>query len=181
MNHHPDPHAVSTLPCRDLGPPRMPGRRRAMVMGVLSLWALSVTAPAWGQGRGPGRDDRNDRNDRNDREGTQRGRMDPAQPSRGPQGRGLGPPERNGPRWDGRQALPPGRGEDGRRGAGPDRDMRRGSRLPPRYRGRGWVVDDWRGHRLSAPPRGTQWVQVGADYVLVAIATGLIIQLMLDH
>jgi Ni/Co efflux regulator RcnB len=43
------------------------------------------------------------------------------------------------------------------------------------------VVEDWRGHRLSAPPRGYHWVQTGADYVLVAIATGVILQLLLSN
>jgi Ni/Co efflux regulator RcnB len=42
-------------------------------------------------------------------------------------------------------------------------------------------VDDWRGHRLSAPPRGYHWVQTGGDYVLAAIATGVILQLMLSN
>ncbi|MES3004428.1 MAG: RcnB family protein [Pseudomonadota bacterium] len=66
-------------------------------------------------------------------------------------------------------------------GAGPDRQWRRGDRLPPQYRGRNYVVDDWRGHHLSAPPRGYQWVQNGNDYVLVAIATGIIAQLLLGN
>jgi Ni/Co efflux regulator RcnB len=35
------------------------------------------------------------------------------------------------------------------------------------------VVDDWRGHHQSAPPRGYHWVQTGADYVLVAVATAI--------
>jgi Ni/Co efflux regulator RcnB len=43
------------------------------------------------------------------------------------------------------------------------------------------VVDDWRNHHLSAPPRGYHWVQVGGDYVLVAIATGIILQLLLNN
>lgn len=43
------------------------------------------------------------------------------------------------------------------------------------------MVDDWRGHNLSAPPRGDHWVQTGGDYVLVAIATGIILQLLLSH
>jgi Ni/Co efflux regulator RcnB len=42
------------------------------------------------------------------------------------------------------------------------------------------VVNDWRGQHLSAPPRGYHWVQTGGDYVLVAIATGIILQLMLN-
>jgi Ni/Co efflux regulator RcnB len=66
------------------------------------------------------------------------------------------------------------------RGAGPDHAFYRGGRLPPEYRGRHYVVDDWRGHHLSAPPRGYQWVQTGGDYVLVAIATGLIASILLN-
>ncbi|MGC3987642.1 MAG: RcnB family protein [Pseudorhodoferax sp.] len=65
------------------------------------------------------------------------------------------------------------------RGAGPDQRWHRGDRLPGDFRGRQYVVDDWRGHHLSAPPRGHRWVQVGADYVLVAIATGVIAQIIL--
>jgi Ni/Co efflux regulator RcnB len=65
------------------------------------------------------------------------------------------------------------------RGGGPNRNWYRGDRLPPEYRTRHYVVNDWRGHRLSAPPRGYQWVQAGSDYVLVAIATGVIAQLLL--
>lgn len=67
------------------------------------------------------------------------------------------------------------------RGAGPDRQFHRGDRLPPQYRHRNYVVDDWRGHGLSAPPRGYHWVQTGSDYVLVAIATGIILQLILNN
>jgi Ni/Co efflux regulator RcnB len=67
------------------------------------------------------------------------------------------------------------------RGAGPDHQFRRGDRLPPEYRHRNYVVDDWRDHHLNAPPRGYHWVQVGGDYVLVAIATGIILQLLLNN
>jgi Ni/Co efflux regulator RcnB len=73
---------------------------------------------------------------------------------------------------------------DGRRdgrGAGPNRSFYRGDRLPYEYRHRNYVVNDWRSHNLSAPPRGYHWVQTGADYVLVAIATGIILQLMLQN
>jgi Ni/Co efflux regulator RcnB len=67
------------------------------------------------------------------------------------------------------------------RGAGPEHRFHRGDRLPAEYRNRNYVVDDWREHRLSAPPRGYQWVQTGSDYVLVAIASGIIAQLLLDR
>ena len=67
------------------------------------------------------------------------------------------------------------------RGAGPERQFHRGDRLPPQYHHRNYVVKDWRGHRLSAPPRGYHWVQTGNDYLLVAIATGVILQIILNN
>ena len=67
------------------------------------------------------------------------------------------------------------------RGAGPYHTFHRGERLPLEYRSRQYVVEDWRGHHLSAPPRGYQWVQTGTDYVLAAIATGVILQLILGN
>lgn len=60
-------------------------------------------------------------------------------------------------------------------------EWRRGGHIPPQYRSRQYVVEDWRGHHLNQPPRGYQWVQVGGDYVLVAIATGIIVQLLLTQ
>ena len=70
---------------------------------------------------------------------------------------------------------------DVQRGAGPDHKWVRGSRVPQQYRGYNYVVNDWRGHRLSAPPRGYQWIQNGNDYLLVAIATGVIASLVLGN
>ncbi len=78
------------------------------------------------------------------------------------------------------QGRPGNQYRDGR-GAGPDHQYYRGDRLSPEYRHRNYVVDDWRGHNLNAPPRGYHWVQVGGDYVLVAIATGIILQLLLNN
>ncbi len=40
---------------------------------------------------------------------------------------------------------------------------------------------DWRSHRLSAAPRGDHWVQTGNGDVLVAIAAGVILQLLLNN
>jgi Ni/Co efflux regulator RcnB len=65
------------------------------------------------------------------------------------------------------------------RGAGPRHDLRKGGRLSNEYRGKQYVVNDWRGHRLSAPPRGYHWVQTGSDYVLVRISTGIIAQIVI--
>jgi len=96
--------------------------------------------------------------------------------------------QRNRPDQNARRPLPPqyqGQQNNGaqrdERGAGPDHSFHRGARLPAQYRSRQYVVDDWRGHHLSAPPRGYHWVQTGGDYVLVAIATGVILQLLLGN
>jgi Ni/Co efflux regulator RcnB len=60
-------------------------------------------------------------------------------------------------------------------------EFRRGGYIPYEYRSRQYYVNDWRGHHLSAPPRGYQWVQVGGDYVLIALATGIIANLILNQ
>lgn len=59
--------------------------------------------------------------------------------------------------------------------------MRRGERFSQHYRGQHVVVSDWRRHRLHQPRYGHHWVQVGTDYALVAIATGIIAQVLLNH
>ena len=82
-----------------------------------------------------------------------------------------GPPDRHDMRRDMRDE----------RGAGPEHNWHRGDRLPAEYRHRNYVVDDWRGHHLDAPPRGYHWVQSGGDYVLAAIATGVILKMVLDR
>lgn len=57
----------------------------------------------------------------------------------------------------------------------------RGNYLPHPYRQRAYHVNDWHAHRgLYAPPRGHQWVQVGSEFLLVAIATGLIANLLVQ-
>ena len=66
------------------------------------------------------------------------------------------------------------------RGAGPNHNYYRGDRLPAEYRHRQYVVNDWRSHRLSAPPRGYQWVQTGGDYALVSVGSGIILQVFLN-
>ncbi len=60
-------------------------------------------------------------------------------------------------------------------------EWHRGGHIPLQYRSHQYVVNDWRAHRLDAPPRGYEWVQVGGDYVMVAIATGVIAQLLISQ
>lgn len=121
--------------------------------------SLAMSSLAFGQGRdnndrGNNERDRADRGDRGDRmERHDNGRR--------------GPPEWANNRHD--------RYPDG------GRRWNRGDRLPPEYRDRQYIVNDWRGHQLTAPPRGYQWVQSGSDYLLVAIATGIIAQLLMNR
>ncbi|WP_227539751.1 RcnB family protein [Acinetobacter sp. MB5] len=61
----------------------------------------------------------------------------------------------------------------------PGQEWRKGGRVPAKYRGTAYRVSDWRSHDLPAPPRGHRWVRVNGDYVLVAIATGVIAQILL--
>jgi Ni/Co efflux regulator RcnB len=66
------------------------------------------------------------------------------------------------------------------RGRGPEfrgdyhRRWARGDRLPPEFRNRQYVIDDYRPYNLAPPPRGYQWISVNSDFVLAAIATGVV-------
>jgi Ni/Co efflux regulator RcnB len=53
---------------------------------------------------------------------------------------------------------------------------RRGGYLPQSYRG--YVVNDYYRYGLRAPPRGYYWYQSGNDYLLAAVATGLIFDII---
>ncbi|MCW1876810.1 RcnB family protein [Erwinia sp. INIA-01] len=53
-------------------------------------------------------------------------------------------------------------------------DFRKGRPLPQQYRGAGYQVNDWKKHGLKAPPSGHRWMNVNGNYVLIAIATGVI-------
>ena len=136
-------------------------KRNAIVSALIAM-SLVVAGSAFAQG---------------DRDQQQRGNWQHGQ--RGFEQQGQRGNEHRGERGEEQHA----RGGDrhhGERGAGPDHRFYRGDRLPMEYRGRHYVVNDWRGHHLSAPPRGYRWVQAGGDYVLVAIGSGVILQLQLN-
>jgi Ni/Co efflux regulator RcnB len=61
--------------------------------------------------------------------------------------------------------------------------FQRGDQVPYQFRQRQYYVNDWRAHRgLYAPPYGYQWVQADSgDYLLMALATGLIANLLLNQ
>jgi Ni/Co efflux regulator RcnB len=60
-------------------------------------------------------------------------------------------------------------------------EWRRGKPIPPGWRNRQYIITDYRTYHLKPPPRGHQWVQVGPDLVLMAIATGIIVDLVLNN
>ncbi|HEX5378290.1 MAG TPA: RcnB family protein [Phenylobacterium sp.] len=53
---------------------------------------------------------------------------------------------------------------------------RRGGVLPSYYRS--YYVNDYYRYHLRPPPRGYAWYRVGDDYLLAAIATGLIFEII---
>ena len=135
-------------------------KSKSMMTAAAAALAVSMAGSAFAQ---DGRFDRGDHRDRDDRNGRYE------QQHRGP--------DRFQDRHD-RQDFRAGRQFERHGYANPHAEWRRGGYVPREYRGRNYVVNDWRGHRLQQPPRGYQWVGVGGDYVLAAIATGLIAQII---
>jgi Ni/Co efflux regulator RcnB len=135
-------------------------RTQRLIASALAALTLAASGAAFARPDDPGRHD-----------------------DRGP----YGQERRGGPRADDRRGPDghgPGHGRGVARGNPHDHGhghYQRGGRLPVEYRSRQYVVDDWRGHRLAAPPRGYHWVQAGGDYLLVAIATGIIAQVLLSR
>lgn len=142
---------------------------------VIASMGFSTLAQAEGRGRhGPddehrsqqnqGRHDKGRGHDRNDSRDDRRDdrydhRHDDRRDSRGNK------------HWDGHPGYYGARGPD----------FRRGGYMPHEYRRPIYVVNNYYGHHLPPPSRGHQWVQVGADYVLIAIATGIIAQIILNQ
>ena len=125
-----------------------------MIVSALIAISIAASGSALAQ-RGNDNHDRNDHNDRNDH-GQQH--------------------DNDGRRDDARKFK-----RDDSRGGGPRHDLRRGQRLSQEYRDKRYVVNDWKARHLNAPPRGHQWVRAGNDYVLAAIATGVITQILLSN
>lgn len=58
---------------------------------------------------------------------------------------------------------------------------RRGAYLPQYYRGDYYRMSDYHRYGLRAPPRGYYWYRSGNDYILAAIATGLIFDVIANR
>ncbi|QJP08288.1 RcnB family protein [Pseudomonas multiresinivorans] len=63
----------------------------------------------------------------------------------------------------------------------PHRDWRRGVIVEPNYRGDRYWVTDWQARHLYAPPHDHRWLYVNGDYILVAIASGLIVNILAGY
>lgn len=59
--------------------------------------------------------------------------------------------------------------------------FRQGRPLPPQFRGEGYQVNDWHKRGLKAPPPGHRWMNVEGNYVLIAVATGVIASVIAHH
>ena len=60
------------------------------------------------------------------------------------------------------------------------RRWHRGDPIPAEYRDHRHDVD-WRAYRLQAPPRGYHWVRVDGGFVLAALATGVVVDVLLNQ
>ncbi|MDE1167771.1 MAG: RcnB family protein [Pseudomonas sp.] len=60
----------------------------------------------------------------------------------------------------------------------PHSEWHRGGYAPPMYRNDRYWVTDWQARRLPPPPREHRWLRVNGDYVLVAITTGVIVNIL---
>lgn len=151
--------------------------KKHLIIPALLTALLSASAASFAQDRYHGDRDRNDRGDRYSQRDRSDDRRDDGRRDRGYDERRDGYQARGGGR-----AGNEGWGEERRwNGAGPDHSFRRGDRLPERYRNHQYVVNNYREHHLRPPPRGYHWVQTGSDYVLAAIATGVIADLIINH
>ena len=56
-----------------------------------------------------------------------------------------------------------------------------GRRFPHDFHGPRYRVDDWHRRGLPAPPYGQRWSYIDGNYVLVAVATGIITSIILNN
>ncbi|KZC39585.1 MULTISPECIES: RcnB family protein [Rhodanobacter] len=141
---------------------------------MLMLASGSVLAQGYGHGRGHGHDndgyeqDDGDRGRGHDQDGGRYVRYDDDDDQGPGHGRGRGHAYGHYKNWHDR-----GRHEGW---------YKRGGYLPEEYRSTRYVVYDWRDADLREPPRGYRWVRSDSgDYLLVAIATGVIVDLLLNQ
>ena len=137
----------------------MTKRSRIRTSVVAAMLALGMAGSALAHDDGYGHRDRHSRHDQDAPRYAQRYDRDHDHERRG--------------RWEARN--------DDHRRWDEHRAWRRGGYLPPTYSGHYQEVGDWRAHRLQTPPSGYHWVSANGDFVLAAIATGLIAQIIASN
>ncbi len=133
--------------------------------------------------RGQRGDDNRGRNDnnRNDRNNNDRGRADNRNDRHDRNDNRWSGQRNNGYSYGGRWYYGPPQAAHARGYQSGYRDWRRGDRLPSYYQNRYRQVDYRRAH-LRAPPRGYHYVQDDrGEYLLVGIATGVILSIILSQ
>ena len=70
-------------------------------------------------------------------------------------------------------------GQGGWSGRGWNSEWRRGGRIDRDYWSRGSRID-WRAHHLRRPPYGYEWRYVDGRYVMAAVATGIIADIIMN-
>jgi Ni/Co efflux regulator RcnB len=145
----------------------MTTRSKKTIAVIAAALALSSVGSAFAQDRNHGQD----RDGRDGRDGRYEQRDSRHDNGRRDYGR----------RDDDRGDYRDGRQYDRRGYPQPHAEWKRGGYVPSEYRGRNYVVNDYRAYHLNAPPRGYQWVGVGGDYVLAAVATGIIAQIIVGQ
>ncbi|KUM43975.1 RcnB family protein [Pseudomonas sp. EpS/L25] len=56
----------------------------------------------------------------------------------------------------------------------PTFELEEGGRAPRKYIRDDYVIKDWKKHGLEQPGEDSQWVKIGADYVLIKRSNGVI-------
>ena len=140
------------------------------IVCAIAASALGFSSLSFAQGSGYDRDQRSERREerREDRRDDRQARRDSRQERHGQ----YQQPQYQQPQYSRQHQW-----------SGHAQRYQRGDQLPYQFRQRQYYVNDWRAHRgLYAPPYGYQWVQAdGGDYLLVALATGLIANLLLNQ
>lgn len=60
----------------------------------------------------------------------------------------------------------------------PSHDWKAGQKVPNRYQGNAYKVDQQKIKKLSKPAKNQQWIKVNGDYVLTDIRTHSIIKII---
>ncbi|MGZ7460035.1 RcnB family protein [Pseudomonas sp. Ma2-10] len=63
----------------------------------------------------------------------------------------------------------------------PHSQWKRGHVVAKGYRVDRYWVTDWQPRQLPAPPKNHRWLRINGDYVLVAVATGVIINILTGY